>query len=245
MNIIEDNTIKTDMDFVECVIIGTCSSESFAFQKIAHILNEKNFYLPFNKVIWKGMETLYPTTPIDAITIIQECKDKVNWFGGLAHHIMTCQSLVNSSANLPFHAIILLENRLKDAFKILLQSFSKTDSLLKMEILGEISNDLKSGGDIFELITISEAYARSKDWEELAEAIHSLNHNINERISNVRKTAQMDMLISNLINAYQIQPKHGNTIKILSSAIASLAIKGEFPHGFKKEFDHQLTAYTL
>ena len=245
MSHLEDNTIKTDLDFLECVIIGACTIESFAFQKIAHILTEKNFYLPFNKVIWSAMVELYPFTPIDSITVTIACKDKVTWFGALAHHLIDCQSMVNSSANLPYHAMILLENRLREAFEILLKSFTKTDSLLKQEILNEISKDFKECNSIFEMIPIWEAYAKKTEWVELAEAIGTLNNNINARITKLKQVSQMDTLMDHLINTYQVQSKHAKTIKLLSSAIASLAITGDMPFGFKKDLDHQLTAYNI
>lgn len=135
---------------LEQTIIGACLLEN-GYDRIAGVLSPKTFTssIQYNhQVIYKAIEALYPDRPVDPLTVTHEL-NQPSYASYLAH----CSSLVSSSANLRYHAFILLQLSMRDA---LIQTLSKASekelSLTTKAALQEIIDEcLDSDNDILEL----------------------------------------------------------------------------------------------
>lgn len=93
---------------LEKAILGACLLELEAFGKAASILKSKNFSNPINQQIWAAMESLWPEHPIDLISVAHKL--------GPSHYpaLVEYTINVNSSANIAYHSMLVLQLDIQD-----------------------------------------------------------------------------------------------------------------------------------
>jgi replicative DNA helicase len=100
---------------IEEAVLGAIMLEKSAIGKIFSLLEPNTFYNDSHKLIFEAIQELYNTKrPIDMLTVTNALKmgKKLDLCGG-AYYIMQLTNKVASSANIEYHAHILIEMALK------------------------------------------------------------------------------------------------------------------------------------
>lgn len=150
---------------LEEAVLGGCLLEQDGFNEVADVLSEDVFYLTPNKHIYKAMEELYKTNkPIDLLTVVAKLKDydKLAEIGG-AYYVAQLTSRVASTANIKYHARILVEQYLKRAIILISQQsinsayqtsidvfdlYSKSVNNIENTLTGVLKYDVSTIGQI-------------------------------------------------------------------------------------------------
>ncbi len=91
---------------MECSIIGAILLEN-TYGRIGKYLTVKNFSTKEHQAIWQAFTDLWPNKPVDLRSVHHHL---VAMYGQhLAYQLATCTTHVNSSANLEYHALCLVE----------------------------------------------------------------------------------------------------------------------------------------
>ena len=129
---------------LEKTILGAVLLEAGNFTKVSHILSPKNFSKNehYNhQLIWKAIESLYPTKPIDVITVNAQLRSmgEVNYM----FYLQELTAQVASSANLSYHALMLVERSISDSFITLLNELREKESSTNLKAaINEIIDEM-------------------------------------------------------------------------------------------------------
>lgn len=91
---------------LECSIIGACLIED-CYGHIGKYLQPGNFASKSHQVIWQAIQDLWPDKPIDLRSVHHQLISKYGQ--QLAYHLASCTAYINSSANLEYHALCLVQ----------------------------------------------------------------------------------------------------------------------------------------
>ncbi|MBX2916727.1 MAG: hypothetical protein KF856_15765 [Cyclobacteriaceae bacterium] len=183
---------------LEQTIIGACLLEN-GYSRVAGVLFARNFsqteYYD-HRIIFQAIERLYPTRPVDLITVAHEVNKS-----GYGYYLAGCASKVCSSENLRSHAFILLQLSMRDALiqvldKARAMHISNTTHAAIQEVIDEC---LDSGNDIFELYLKVQSYLEFIGAEEfLLTDIRKLKDSIDRKINTIKAQAHIECLFNNL-----------------------------------------------
>lgn len=137
---------------LEEAILGACMLEKTAVGLIIDILHDDDFYSEAHREIWGAILSLYrKTDPIDMRTVVNELREsgKIELVGG-AYYIAELTSKVSSSANLEYHARIVMEFSIKRkliqlASKVHQEAYEDTTDALELVDALQIETDTITG----------------------------------------------------------------------------------------------------
>lgn len=194
---------------LEQSILGSCILEN-GYQVVADVLAPKNFltadaekgqYLCHQK-IYRAFERLYPSRPIDLISIRRELPAEYS------DYISLLSAMVSSTANLRYHAFVLLEYNFRGSFiDILHQEFSSgRHNLATQQALQEIIDEsLDSDNDIFEVIAASRLHLHNiQADDELVRIVGDFEAKIDKRMEVIKRQSSIDCLVNNLGNLNRV-----------------------------------------
>lgn len=184
--------------YTEELILGACLIENSAFLRVNKILNASNFTNQ-NIFIWEAIEELLlRKQPIDILTVskkIMETNTENNndqVFKRVSIHLMELTQRVCSTANLEYHALVLIELHLKDSLKQLSFIYKKQAAmnLQFAEDMGELFNMLMPADcDPLELLFNTVSYLRINypNESELYQSILDLANDFTKQAIVVRR----------------------------------------------------------
>jgi len=160
---------------MEEAVLGALLIEKPALEQVIDILHPDYFYKPAHQEIYQAVLTLFASNePVDLLTVAQQLRktEKLEMVGG-PRYLMKLTNLVNSAANIEYHARVITEQAFKRyliemAYQIRKEAFEDsadvfelidrhTRNILELSATGTRSRPVK-GADI--------AYRLLKDLEE-------------------------------------------------------------------------------
>ncbi len=148
---INDNLGRLPVQAIELeeAVLGAVMLESKALTKVGPFLKPEHFYLESHSTIYGAIRSLTAQQhPVDMRTVVQELRNtgKLEIIGG-AFYIAELTSKVSSSANVEYHAKVLLECYIKRetarvAMKLQVDAFDDTSDAL--ELLQRSIDDLNA-----------------------------------------------------------------------------------------------------
>ncbi|MEP7079980.1 MAG: replicative DNA helicase [Ginsengibacter sp.] len=130
---------------LEEAVLGAVMLEKNAFDIVVEILKPQCFYVEAHQLIFRAMQGLQQkNSPIDLLTVVEELRlrEELELAGG-AFYITKLTNTVVSSANIEFHA------------RIILQKFIQRDLIrISSEVIGEAYED---STDVFDLLDHAES----------------------------------------------------------------------------------------
>ncbi|WP_299463997.1 replicative DNA helicase [uncultured Microscilla sp.] len=132
---------------IEEAVLGAILIEQPAFMQVIDLLQPDYFYKPAHKEVYQAILELFAqANPVDMLTVTQQLRQtgKLEMAGGPAF-VMKLTSLVNSSANIVYHAHILVEQAIKRRLieissKIRKAAFDHTSDAF--EVIDDLANDV-------------------------------------------------------------------------------------------------------
>ncbi len=100
---------------LEEAVLGALMIEKDALNDVIDVLKPKSFYKPAHQEIYQAIFELFSESqPVDMLTVTQQLRKmaKLEMVGGPSY-IMKLTSLVNSAANIEYHARIITEQAIK------------------------------------------------------------------------------------------------------------------------------------
>ncbi len=189
------NQFRQDL---EQTIIGACLLEN-GYARVAGVLTSKNFTASNqfdHQAIFKAIETLYPCSPIDLLTVNNKV-DKPNY----GWYLAGCSSMVSSAANLRYHAFMLLQLSMRDVLiERLNMASSKELSLLTKSAINEIIDEcLDHSTDILAIYEKAPIHLTNIGAEEsLIKEITILNNTLLRKTFKIKNQAHIDCLFENM-----------------------------------------------
>ncbi|MEQ1586551.1 MAG: DnaB-like helicase N-terminal domain-containing protein [Cyclobacteriaceae bacterium] len=188
-------SIRQDL---EQTIIGTCLLEN-GYSRIAGVITSRNFTQSkpiSHRVIFGAIERLYPTRPVDLITIAHEINKP-----GYGTYLAECVAKVCSSDNLRYHAFILLQMNMRDALiRTLDKARSAHISTTTHSAIQDIVDEcLDTSNDILEIFPKALTYLEATGVEEsILVEVRTLLHGIEQKAITIRDQAHIECLVNNL-----------------------------------------------
>jgi len=184
---------------LEQTIIGACLLEN-GYVRVAGVLTSRNFskfeYYD-HQLIFKAIESLYPTRPVDVLTITHQINKD-----GYAFYLAECMAKVCSSENLLHHAYILLQLGMRDTLIHTLDSvrgahISNTTHATIQEIIDEC---LDTTNDIVRIYEKALTYLETNSVDDFIVArIRDLNNILDRKVNAIKNQAHIDSLMNNLL----------------------------------------------
>ncbi len=100
---------------IEEAVLGALMIEKDALTDIIDVLKPNSFYKPAHQEIYQAIFELFSESqPVDMLTVTQQLRKmaKLEMVGGPSY-IMKLTSMVNSAANIEYHARIITEQAIK------------------------------------------------------------------------------------------------------------------------------------
>lgn len=228
--------------WLEQTVLGACLLEN-GYQKIADILQPVNFstynydkgFTHDHQQIFKGMQALYPKSPIDMLTVSCQLRGIVD-----AHYIVSLCNRLSSAANIRYHAILLLEISIRETFLTLLTSLQQNRTDMVNLALYEIQDEaLDIDNDIFNVIEKSIIYMQRLD-EPVTNALVDFHLKIDKRIAQIKNVSAVETLIQHLSQLNQIpnDPPTQMAVSHLTDIIKTILANGTVK---KENINHILT----
>lgn len=135
------------LDF-EDAVLGACLVESEAFDKIAMMLDDSDFYDTRNQAVYRAMRRLHDArSPIDMLTVTKavmeaEKNDDVAW----PVHISGLSAKIGSAAHIETHASVVKERSIQR--KCIRLANEIENAVYENEDVGEILNRAISGNEL-------------------------------------------------------------------------------------------------
>ena len=246
-NLINEGRVPPQAVDIEMAVLGAMLLEKEAISKTIEIIDDSAFYKPAHQMIFRAIAGLFEKSEaVDSITLVEELRRKgeLENIGG-AIYISDLTFKVTSSANVEYHAKIVLEkallrNLISSSSEIMQRSFSDTEDAL--DLLDEAEQK------IFQISEkrLKKSFVLMKDavfkTMEMLESIHGKH-------SGVTGTPSGFQGLDNLTGGFQTsdliivagRPSMGKTAFVLSAA-RNAAIDHQIPVGF---FSLEMSAQQL
>lgn len=160
---------------LEEAVIGAVVSESEAIHKVVASLQPENFYLEAHQIIYRAVLDLHKAgNPIDMRSVVHQLarNGKLEIAGG-AYRIAELCGAVSSSANIEYHAKILLEKSLRRNLILMaseLHSKAYDDTVDVFDTLDSIPKQLEG---ISEVLAVDNTHAMRDVMREAVEKLAS------------------------------------------------------------------------
>lgn len=209
---------------LESVIIGEVILEN-KYVLIGSILSPQNFanYLEAdNRIIWDTLEKMYPSIPIDLITITSKLYD---WHGiDYSSVLAGYTERIASTYHIRYHAILLLELDLRIKLsKILNNQLEKSKANENFEKAGEIHQMIKyienTKNDLFDTIQGASRYLESLGYSEEFKAVNNLISFLPDKLVKIREDSQIETCINHLSKISNMRPEFEPLLDGLIGAI--------------------------
>lgn len=112
VRLLEESRLPPQSPELEQAVLGACLLESSGMASIADVIRPGAFYVPAHAEIWNACLTLYTRRdPVDILTVTKflQASGKLDSVGG-AFYISTLTNRVASSANVDYHARLILQD---------------------------------------------------------------------------------------------------------------------------------------
>jgi len=215
----------------ELYVLGACLLDN-GYQKIADLLQPINFstadtdkaLLYDHQLIYTTMQQLYPTKPIDVLTVGYALPV------GYYSYLFELTSRVSSVANIRYHAAILVEISIRETFIALLQTLQPNRTDIVRLALYEVQDEaLDFSNDIFKVIETGTLYMQRMGDEAVHTALSDFNLKIDKRIAQIRQLAIIDSLMENLTNINHLAHEASTQMALahLTDVIKLILAKGK------------------
>jgi hypothetical protein len=217
---------------VEGIILGACLLEATAFGRVSSMLESCHF-TEVNINVWEAMAAVNEAKkPIDLLTVSKQLSTleyghKFNFI----HYATTLTNRVCSTANLEYHALILIELYLKDELKKLAFIYKRgliMQNAEMAEVMGELHQALLNPtADPLEILFGTITYLRINfpTESELYQSILDLDNEFNATALKVRK--QLGSQETQPITAKPVvmnnEPEHWPEVKTKAKEVAKEA----------------------
>jgi replicative DNA helicase len=222
---------------VEMAVLGAMMLEKDAIAKALEVLDETAFYKPAHQKIFSAMVALFERSePVDLITLIDELRRRgdLDKIGG-EYYLTELTATITSSANIEYHAHIVLE-------KALMRQLISSSS----EVIGRAYSQAEDALDLLDeaeqrIFQISEQRMR-KTYVSMDAAVHStmeLLESIHGKHSGVTGVPSGFSELDSLTGGFQKsdliiiagRPSQGKTALVLSLS-KNASVNHDVPIGF-------------
>lgn len=217
---------------VEGIILGACLLEATAFGRVSSMLESCHF-TNANLVVWEAMVAVHEAKkPIDLLTVSKQINTLENTDGTfLINYVTALTNRVCSTANLEYHALILIELYLKDELKKLAFIYKRgliMQNAEMAEVMGELHQALLDPtADPLEILFGTITYLRINfpTESELYQSILDLDNEFNATALKVRKQlgSQEPQPITEKHAVMNNEPEHWPEVKTKAKEIAKEA----------------------
>ena len=190
-------------ELLERTVLGMALENRYSM--VRHIIATKNFKtgLDFkHKSIWGAMETIYPTAPINILSVSNFLLNRE----GISYHLYLCElSDFAVSDNIEYFSIQLLELDIREKLAEILkierkETVNKNEFQLAFEYDKMISSCQDWSKDIFESLDKIESYLKAHLKEGVSETLLNLFESIPKKIQVIKSKNQLDEILSHLIS---------------------------------------------
>lgn len=217
---------------VEGIILGACLLEASAFGRVNTMLESCHF-TDANVVVWDAMAAVKESKkPIDLLTVskqISTLEHSSNF--NFIHYATTLTNRVCSTANLEYHALVLIEIYLRDELKKLAFIYKRgmlMQNAEMAEVMGELYQALLNPlADPLDILFGTVTYLRINfpTESELYQSILDLDNEFTATALKVRKQlgANEPVTIAPLPTITNTEPEHWPEVKTKAKEMAKEA----------------------
>ena len=176
---------------IEESIIGIVLQEN-CFASVVNILQAKNFSDKYLSTVWNVIAHLWPTKPLDLLTVTHEM-DLLNQEPN-AHKLARYTLKSCSSAHLVYWAFILLEIDIKEKFLLRLWHHkSKEEDFSNKGVIQDVINHFSQiDSDLFDSVQASLKYFKAHRLELIYEDLKELAEQVDQRAGRIKKTYMLE-----------------------------------------------------
>ena len=201
------------------------------YAQVAHILSPANFSsLPGveNRGLYSVITGLFPSKPIDFLTIGQAIRSKYPQDVTLMSTLLNTGHQVASASNIAEWAFILLEHDISTKFHRQLADWraERESNLDDVEaaVLLDVINNLTAGADLFEVIEGAILYFKHHDMLKEYNDCMQFYHDLSTKVKNTKKMNSINTALKYLYQATEADEVAQQHCRIFADAIASILI---------------------
>lgn len=204
------------------------------YPQIAHILSASNFSshpTAENRGLYTVIAGLYPSRPIDLITIYHEIQLKYPNDVALMSTLHNVGHNVSSAVNIEEWAFALLQDDITRKFQRQLADWraereANHDHAATGALL-EIIEHLNAGGDIFETIDKATLYLSKMDMQKELKTCIRFYEDLLTKIENIKKVKSIDIPLNYLFRITDATPEIVQITQTFATAVAHMIISKE------------------
>lgn len=202
----------TNRDLIESTLIAQIACFNGAYQQVGDILSPSSFRSKISgipcEIYYKACTLLYPTKPIDVVTVIMKvCELLPNEStSAIAYALMECNRTVMDSSNLRYHAACLIDICVKDEFVSVLSKIDTRDDAVLQETIKEMHVAIQMGHDVYDVIDKSHPFLLKQGYEKESNSILALSNAVTKKIQAMKRKSQIQTLLTNIDSLNLIRP---------------------------------------
>lgn len=217
---------------LESAIIGAVLS-SYKLHEIIHVVSHKNFKNPYYAKIYKVIEAMYGTAPVDPITVAYKVREAYpGESADINHYMNTAISFVSTTANVYHHAFILLQEDITEKLYDLLNKIRQEFPLSAEDTKSIMLHIAGKTIDIFDVLELALEFYQKKEMEGEYEMLKEFEGNLLTKIKQIKQMAQVQLAMEMLSQIADTPPHYKRLTSLLRDGIVSVFMTHKLPANF-------------